>query len=269
MKTILFKFWILTVIELILVCVTPYFAHAWTDTDSFGYTGTDAVSISWEDYSRWTSIRLADEEIVDRIPIGFTFYFYGSPYTEVTISSNGWIGFDSYSDPYLEDEPMPGTAIPNNFIGPLWDNLEPDLPDAGVYYSTWGTPPAQVFGVTWAKCPKYSNQGSVTVQVLLYEGSNDIKFQYLEIIHYQNDGRWSTTGIENQTGTVGLQYNHQVSGTIYDGLAILISLHGMTPTPTPTITPTGTPARIPAAQNGGIILLFITLGLIAFLRKNV
>jgi hypothetical protein len=251
-----------------LVLLVPVNGHTWYATDSFGYTGVAPDTYSWVDVLGWTPTGLRDDEIIT-VPLGFPFYYYGVPRATVTISSNGWIGFDTYTATYPFDAPMPDPGDPNNIICPIWDNLEPQNTGAEVYYATIGTGSNRVFGVTWLNVPRHLNQGSVTIQVLLYEGSNDIRFQYRRIRNEQNDGRLSTTGIENADGSDGLQYNNRTPGKIYDELAILFTLGSIpSPTPSPSPPPTATPLPVDGKTENMILLLTIGITMIGclFLR---
>ena len=44
-----------------------------------------------------TVVSLGDDEVSGAQPIGFSFNYYGSDYTDIFISSNGFITFDSNS----------------------------------------------------------------------------------------------------------------------------------------------------------------------------
>ena len=71
-------------------------------------TGTDAAISS-------------DDIISSAIPIGFTFHYGEDTYTEVIISSNGWIGLGtSQTSSNLSNQLASTTYVP--VIAPLWDD---------------------------------------------------------------------------------------------------------------------------------------------------
>jgi uncharacterized repeat protein (TIGR01451 family) len=90
-----------------------------------------------------------------------------------------------------------------------------------------------MFVVEWNDNQHYSSSTSgVTFEAILYEGTNNIKFQYKDVDFgtvsgavggdnppYNNGGS-ATVGIENPTGIIGLQYSFN-NAVITPGLAIL------------------------------------------------
>src|SRR6185436_9712442 len=66
--------------------------------------------------------------------------------------------------------------------------------------------------VSWVDVPHFFVPGSaVTFQVILREGSEDILFQYQDVVFGSSTydyGRDATVGIENAEGTDGRQYSY-------------------------------------------------------------
>ncbi len=133
---------------------------------------------------------------------------------------------------------------------------EHDLTHCGeVYYGTTGTAPNRMFVVQWDEmCNHYCDQcvpaESVTFEVILYEGSNDILVQYLDGFYSatmpeQNFGASATAGLSFDS-TTGLQYSY-IQQFLTSGLAVLYQRTSSEPTPEPTETPTATPFETPAA----------------------
>lgn len=209
--------------------------------DTFGYTYDDTVPYQWIDISETGT----DSEITSydgvTVPIGFDFKFYGNAYDKVWISSSGFLQFGSEgNDPSgsdYENQDIPIYDALNNIICPFWDDITP-RPGGTIYYQSF---PGK-FIVQWAEFQHdndYKNQSEgskFTFQVILYKDSNDIKFQYKEMVndkYLYADGRSATIGIENIDGTVGLkyffgEYNETsnpgaLAGPIKDNLAILFT----------------------------------------------
>jgi gliding motility-associated-like protein len=112
--------------------------------------------------------------------IGFTFNFYGQPYTQLVISGNGYITFDltqanQYS-PYSINTPIPNPgSMPENAIMAPWHDINTGA-GGGIYYGTTGIAPNRVFIVTWCAVPMFScTSDLLTSQVVLYEGTNKIE----------------------------------------------------------------------------------------------
>ena len=114
------------------------------------------------------------------ISIGFTFNFYGVPYTQLVISGNGYITFDlsqanQYS-PWSITTPIPNPGIlPENAILAPWQDLNPSI-GGDILYEVVGFAPNRMFIVTWCATPLYSCSNLLhTSQVVLYEGSDKIE----------------------------------------------------------------------------------------------
>jgi len=140
------------------------------------------------------------------MPIGFTFNFYGTNYTQLVIGSNGVLNFDlTLAGAYC---PWPITAallgnpsMRNAICGPWCDIY---IPAGGtITRSTSGTAPNRKFSVTWCGTRMYSCTAEwVTSQVILYETSNLIEVHTAhKTVCAWNNGR-AITGIQNAAGTL-------------------------------------------------------------------
>jgi RHS repeat-associated protein len=176
---------------------------------------------------------LGDQEGIAGIPIEFGFTFYGTAYNTITITSTGYITFSNLVT--SQNAPMPSTQLPNNIIAPFWGRLNPSLnPAGGVYYKTIGTAPGRKFIVQWDKVPLVSDPGSrLTFEVVLFEGSNEIQFQYLSMIDSQGgsgsgpvSGSAATIGIENADGTKGTEVAFNLDGAVTGGSAFSFTIGG-------------------------------------------
>ena len=125
-----------------------------------------------------SSMQVDDQHDV-AVPIGFTFNFYGLPYTQCVVSGNGYITFDttlasSYS-PYSINTPIPNPgAVPENAILAPWHDINTGV-SGNIYYGTTGVAPNRMFTVTWCQIAMFSCTDSIaTSQVVMYEGSDRI-----------------------------------------------------------------------------------------------
>jgi len=125
-----------------------------------------------------SSMQVDDQHDV-AVPIGFTFNFYGLPYTQCVVSGNGYMTFDttlasSYS-PYSINTPIPNPGnVPENAILAPWHDINTGV-SGNIYYGTTGVAPNRMFTVTWCQIAMFSCTDSIaTSQVVLYEGSDKI-----------------------------------------------------------------------------------------------
>ncbi len=182
--------------------------------DSFGYTCTDSdegdVAYNFEDIAgTGTPITLGDDQVSPLIPLGFTFNFYGTDYTNLYVSSNGFLSFTDASDNgCCTGDPIPSAGTPNTIIAAWWEDLDPG--EGGtVHYQTLSTGAGNVFIVQFTDIQHFPSGNATTFQFKLFEGSNNIEAHYMTT---PSDGGTHSVGIENQTGTVGLQYFLGTSG---------------------------------------------------------
>lgn len=127
---------------LVLIVLFPTAGTALTGgPDAGGYTFYDstereASSFSWDDITlekNFKSLELPINTVSAAIPIGFTFTFYGKTYSEIHVSSRGYLTFEGMPDNIsgLEFQaadpiPTPGGAD-DNFIAGLWGYLRTDV----------------------------------------------------------------------------------------------------------------------------------------------
>ncbi len=149
-------------------------------SDSFGYTWTDEVPYNWVDATGGTQIALdASTTTTQEIPINFPFRFYGSLCDSLTVSFDGMVycNMHNYGD-----------------AGDMRPFLSYEAPDAvgAVYYQTFGTAPNRYMVIAWHQFQEIQSDSSVaehTFEVILYESTNHIKYQYQtveasEVFHY-------------------------------------------------------------------------------------
>jgi len=174
----------------------------------------------------------SDDLYVNNIPVGFFFNYYGTDYSQVSITNNGIVLASGGTGQY-QNQPI-GSSTPHNFIAPYWDDLVTWGSADAIYYKTIGTAPNRQFVVEWNNCQHYySSTSGITFEAILYEGTNNIKFQYKTVYFgtvsgsvdatppsgSYNNGGSATVGIESGTGQ-GLQYSYNKQ-VINPNLAIL------------------------------------------------
>ncbi|WP_460557779.1 fibronectin type III domain-containing protein, partial [Hymenobacter daeguensis] len=123
-----------------------------------------------------------DDQISGAIPLGFSFTFDGTAYTQVKASSNGWITFNTGStNSSLTNDLITGAATERPLVAPFWDDLNGINGTAS--YLTTGTAPNRVFTFEWKNWIRYSNTTgpSFSMQVQLTEGSNVVRYIYTQL----------------------------------------------------------------------------------------
>ncbi|HSH02163.1 MAG TPA: hypothetical protein VLL52_06540 [Anaerolineae bacterium] len=199
----------------------PSFAQVGSGSDNYGYTYVDSNSgclATFEDISATgTGTGLGDDGEIG-ITIPFTFYFYGQAVTDITIGNNGGLLLNTL----VGDVPAGNGALPNSAglgVYTFWDDIDSDTGD--VYYEVLGTAPNRRLVVQWHQRPRFSNIGDATFQATLYETTNEITFNYLDVDFGNatyDEGNSATVGINRNLDTA-LQYSFNTP-VITDGLAI-------------------------------------------------
>jgi hypothetical protein len=198
-----------------------YYGYRWIDSNP----PEPKIDYNWIEISgSGTSVgSLGDESTYGPFSLGFTFDLYGNSYTEIWINNNGFLMFTNQSGVFAGNNPIPDSAPPNNIVAPFWD----DLSEQGdIYYKTMGVGPNRYFVVEWKDVENYNipGVGYITFEMILYEGSNLIKYQYQDVIFgdpLYDYGASATVGIENITGFGGLQYSYD-NATLSNSMAIEI-----------------------------------------------
>lgn len=168
----------------------PY-GYRWKDSDEPG-----GPMFNWINVSSGTSIYLSDDSYVTGIQLGFNFNYYGTDFTSVNIMSNGWISFNDYETWFPSN--VPAVDGYSGAIAPFGYDL---YPPSGNYirYQTFGTAPNRYFVVEYNSIPNYGGGNNKTFEIILHEGSNKIRFQYLTA----PDDPYSI-GIESPDQTMGM-----------------------------------------------------------------
>lgn len=186
---------------------TPYFASAQAgdysltvSSGTFSPLGASATNVP--------SIEAdTDTEIIG---IGFDFDFEGITYDTIVASSNGIISFNPSASSNTTNNLDNVAAGSRPLLAPLWDDLDGRAPNNGskANYLLSGTAPNRVFTFEWIgyEWNWVSSDSTVSFQVKLYEGTNEIEFIY------NNNGKIAN----NPSASIGLT-----------GLNTFLSLSGL------------------------------------------
>ncbi len=155
--------------------------------------------------SEGTFLCLGDDMVSAAIPLGFTFDFYGTSFTDCYVSSNGFLTFTAA----LASGCCTGQVLPNGtytytiFFGQ--EDLDPNTcVDGDITYYTTGDPGSQIFVLSFTDVPHFPGpEGTfpVTVQVQLYEGTNEVR---IVTTQYNGDGGSSTMGLNEDAGNADI-----------------------------------------------------------------
>ncbi|MCE1189553.1 MAG: T9SS type A sorting domain-containing protein [Ignavibacteria bacterium] len=176
--------------------------YKWIDSDDPNgpqYVWND-ISTTGTELTTWVAtgtFNAKDEGYSGPITLGFPFKFYKQDKTQVYVGSNGLILFNQPTANYVTNATIPTAAVPNDYIAPFWDDLDGSS-SGHVYYKQ----DADKLTIQYQDWPKWLSTGSaMTFQIVLYS-SGKIMFYYKSLTGATNS---CTVGIENSTGTTGLQ----------------------------------------------------------------
>ncbi len=168
----------------------------------------------------------AGDDTVHKINAPFPIHFGGDEngFVDLYVSSNGTISFTDANQPGYLNRRIP-TSVVNSIVAPFWDDLMTLSGDSDIYYETTGTSPTRKFIVEWWKITHYRASGLGAFQVVFYEDSPDITFNYLDT-NFSNttydNGKSATVGLQTNKET-GLEYSFN-SPVINSGKSILFSM---------------------------------------------
>ncbi len=191
------------------------FGYEWIDSDDPGGPVFNWVDITatGTQITNWTRGGGSTDDGYAVVGLPFSFPYYGGAYDSLKVVTNGWIGFDVVSTARnYSNTSIPSTAEPNLAIYPWWDDLI--LTTSGTVHYAYDAPNAR-FIVQYTAVPHYSSGGPYTFEVMLY-ANGQVICQYQSMVAPLDN---ATIGIENATGTAGLQTVFNAA-YMHDNLAI-------------------------------------------------
>ncbi|MBM3322975.1 M6 family metalloprotease domain-containing protein, partial [candidate division WOR-3 bacterium] len=181
--------------------------YSWIDSDTTG-----GPSYTWVDITGTGTMLGSGDDARWSVTLPASYSFYGTGYGTVWVSTNGWLSFGS--DPGTNapaNTAVPNSGAPNRAVYAFWDDLNLVAVDSGfVYYQHGGTSPNCSTVVMWknARIKGASTYNHATFAAVLFQNGR-ILLRYRDAAvsdtNY-NWGRSATVGIEDENGTVGLQY---------------------------------------------------------------
>ena len=137
-----------------------------------------------------------DDSYAGPFPIGFTFKYYNQEFNQFYVTTNGLIQFTNPTRNYYN------YCLPsfNNTLYVFWDDLRTDVsnqPTGTIKYELQGISPNRKLIVQWTNQYFFrSNLPMGTFQAILYENSNQIKYQYRYLYDDRGIASSATIGIQ-------------------------------------------------------------------------
>ncbi|MCD6176382.1 MAG: T9SS type A sorting domain-containing protein, partial [Candidatus Cloacimonetes bacterium] len=134
----------------------------------------------------------------------------------ISVCSNGWVAPGGSTQASFMNSPIPGPQGPSPMISPFWDDLKTGSGNVFYYYDA----DLNMFIVEWSHLQNDYNNYEETFQIMILDpvyystptGDAEIIFQY-KVINNCNPGsypsqhgQYSSVGLEDHTGTFGLEY---------------------------------------------------------------
>jgi hypothetical protein len=201
------------------------------DYGYYAYDNTDAAYTEMPVYN-WvevdpalggpgTILVLANDQ-TRTVALPFSFKYYGSNYSRVSICSNGFAALDSTWIADMYNWHILSSLGPPLLVAPFWDDLDPNATDSSGNVCYYNDAANHRFIIEWSRIQHLHNPTSPvpaelqTFEIVLYNpayyptqtGDGEIIFQYKKI---NNDDHWhnyATCGIENYGHTAGLEYTY-------------------------------------------------------------
>jgi subtilisin family serine protease len=172
-------------------------------SDSFGYFCV-IQNINYIEAN--TVLPLTGDDASVQVSLPFPFTFYGQTYSTAHVATNGFLNFLA-ANATFGNSAIPSTFAPNAGIYPFWDDLFVDGA-ASVRTQLLGAAPSRQFVIEWRNVHFFGDATRrVDFEVVLNE-NGQILTQYRNIASDGREkGNSATIGIENESGTVALQYS--------------------------------------------------------------
>ena len=204
---------------ILFVFITGIRVQASGGPDAYGYTwmtnldpgGPAHQFFDISGYGTLVTGLADDNSTAGMINIGFPFHFYWTDYSQVKIGSNGWVSFSNVSNIASCFPTIPTPGGPDDYLAPFMSDLN----------FTGAGNPGQVFTYTnnidtfiimYKNVPFWSVNapgwmGSNSFEVVLCASDSSVTYHYQNLGGFQNNAACidMTVGIENSTGSVGLQ----------------------------------------------------------------
>lgn len=188
------------------------------------YVPDDTATYNFIDISTTgTPLNLTDDgEANVTMPFDFTYYTARS--NLLRVGNNGGVIFNTTTgDVSFSNATLPSSTTPTLRMYPFWDDIYDTV--GNVYYEVQGSAPNRMLIIEWYNRSHYTSTGGVgdaTFEIILFEGSNEILFQYADVNFGDplfDFGLSATVGL-NESASSAVLYSYNTA-VITDGKAIL------------------------------------------------
>ena len=157
--------------------------------DAYGYTWRNSLdgsgpAFSWVEIAPpaggpGTPITLASgSSVAGPFALGMSFPYYESTFSNIYVSSEGFLSFNSLASSYLTNATIPSTALPQNVVAGFWDDLSFTAGTGQAYYY-WDAVNSR-FILEYRNFYKTNAANLLTFEIILYTNGN-ILVQYLNL----------------------------------------------------------------------------------------
>jgi hypothetical protein len=203
-----------------------------TGPDRYGYFALDDTDVSYSDAPvyQWTEIDPAyggdgnvlplddfelhrDKAITVDLP--FTFSFFGRPYIQATICSNGWIAMGPTYLTEYRNWNIPGAGAPENLIAVFWDDLNTGRGTGRILQKYDAA--AHRLIIEWSHMiNQWTGHPEETFQTVIYDpayyptpsGDGIIDCRYRTVANVDQEDGYATMGIQDTDHTDGVLYTY-------------------------------------------------------------
>ncbi|MEE2904417.1 MAG: LamG-like jellyroll fold domain-containing protein [Myxococcota bacterium] len=170
--------------------------------DTYGYSWTE-VQGTPDTAINAHQLILGDDSVSSAVDIGFPFTFYGEEFSQLYVSSNGFVSFVSnQGNGCCNGRPFPNTANPDAIIAGYWGDLNPSA-GGSIWYKLQGNAPNRKFILEFVNVPQAGGSYPVSFSVVLHEGRGNFEIQHRSCVA-RNDRAYYSTGFQNRDGSSGL-----------------------------------------------------------------
>ena len=183
------------------------------------------------------------DDAVFNVVLSFPFTFFGATYNDVNVSTNGNLQFPPNNSNAFTNVAIPNTAVPNNMLAVLWDDLNFNVNASdSLTHETRGTAGVnlrQIF--QWTGVSQFGLAAETdfnTFQCVLFEDGH-AEYRYAAIapdFSVNGDAVGATVGVEDATGGDG-SAEFATGGTPVTANTAVTLVPGIAPDPCNTCRP--------------------------------